>query len=64
MARIKRSYLPDDLTAQDREILDNEPRLLRLGRLLRKKVYRRFKRRHRRRLAKRVLRWFGLGGGG
>ena len=63
VARIKASYLPDALTPEDREILDRQPVHLRLGRFLRKKVYRPLKRRHRRRLWREIRSRFGGDGG-
>ncbi|HUT24228.1 MAG TPA: hypothetical protein VM492_07810, partial [Sumerlaeia bacterium] len=59
LVRIKRAYLPDALTLEDREILRRDPLYLRLGRRLRKGIYRPLKRRHRRRLWRNIRRWLG-----
>lgn len=54
LARIKSEFYPDRLTEQERQILEHPPWYLRLGRLLKKRVYRLRKARHRRRLVKRI----------
>lgn len=59
LVRIKRTYFPDALTPKDREILRRDPFYLRLGRRLRKGIYRPLKRRHRRRLWRKIRRWLG-----
>jgi hypothetical protein len=59
LARIKASYLPEDLTAEESELLRGQPLSLRIGRWLKKRVYRPLKRRHRRKLWRRIKTWIG-----
>ena len=56
IARIKESYLPDALTADERDILAHQPWHLRAGRWARKRLYRPLKRRNRRKAWRRLLR--------
>ena len=58
LARIKKAYLPDSLTPGERDLLARQPRHLRVGRWLKKKVYRPLKPRHRRETWRRITRFF------
>lgn len=57
VARMKASYLPpEDLTERDLELLNHQPLYMRLGRMIRRKLYRPLKSRHRRRIWKKIKR--------
>ena len=59
LARIKQSYLPQSLTKSELAALEAQPLSLRLGRWLKKKIYRPLKRRHRRELWGRIRKFLG-----
>jgi predicted Ser/Thr protein kinase len=58
--KMQKRYLPDSLTAEEEARLAATPLYLRLGRLLKKKVYRPLKPRHRREFWRRVKSLLGL----
>lgn len=65
IVKIKASYHPHALTEAQRRTLETPPLTLRIGRFLRKKIYRFKKPRHRAKLWRRFRRWLkGRGRGG
>lgn len=58
LARIKSELLPEAMTDADREILASQPWYLKVGRFLKKNVYRLKKKRHRKRLMKKITKPF------
>jgi hypothetical protein len=57
LAKIKGDFFPDDLTAEERALIENAPWYLRVGTVF-KHLYRYKKPRHRQRLKKDVRRWY------
>ena len=56
LARIKSDFYPDALTPREKDFIDHAPWYLKMGRFLKKKVYRLKKPHHRRALLKRMRR--------
>ncbi|MCH8334211.1 hypothetical protein IIC65_09785 [Candidatus Sumerlaeota bacterium] len=56
MARIKSEFYPDALTPREQDLIDHAPWYLKMGRFLKKNVYRLKKPHHRRALLKRMRR--------